>query len=150
MEWERYDIEEGRDDRTFEFCSYGPKGLIRKVIRFQHRPELGANVYNLSLGDYEEHTGLIDDSIVSNNGDYTKILKSVAWTVDKFVNSYPRAIILIRGSTASRSRLYQMGIASAWPEIKDRYEIWGRRANKWLSFEKGVNYEEFLVVKKIS
>jgi len=42
-----------------------------------------------------------------------------------------------------------MGIALTWSEIKERYEVWGKRANKWSPFEKGVNYEEFLVFRKI-
>lgn len=146
---EKYDIIEGKDCQTFDFYSNGPKGRIRKAINFQHRPELGANVYNLSLGDYDEGTNMFDDSVVSNNGDPRKILVSVGFAVDKFVNLHPRAIILIKGSTASRTRLYQMGIASSWLEIKVRYEVWGRRANKWSLFEKGINYEEFLVFKNI-
>ena len=150
MEWEKYDIVEGKDEYSCEFLSEGPKGRIRKAIKFQHRPEIGPNVYNLSLGDYEEHTDLINDSVVSNNGDYKKILRSVAWSADKFVNSHPNAIILIRGLTDPRVRLFQMGIASAWSEIKERFEIWGRQANKWSPFEKGVNYEEFLFFKKVS
>jgi hypothetical protein len=149
MELERYDIVEGKDGQTFDFYSNGPKGRIRKAVKFQHRPELGSNVYNLSLGDYEEGTNMIDDSVVSNNGDPREILVSVGFAVDKFVNSHPRAIILIKGSTASRTRLYQMGIASAWLEIKERCEVWGRRADEWSPFEKGINYEEFLVFKNI-
>ena len=149
MEWERYDIEEGRDGLSYEFCSEGPKGWIRKTVKFQHRPEVGPNVYNLVLSDFEERTDLADDSAVSNNGDYKKVLLSVAEIAEKFLNLHPRAIISIRGLTASRSRLFQMGISSAWLEISERYDIWGRQANKWSSFEKGVNYEEFLVFKKI-
>jgi len=149
MEWERYDIEEGGDGQTYYFNSDGPNGIIRKTVRFQHWPKFGQNVFNLFLGDYEESMDRANDSIVSNNRDYKVILNSVAWCIDKFVNSHPQAIFLIRGSTASRSRFYQMGISSRWLEIKERYDIWGRQANKWSPFEKGVNYEEFLVFKKI-
>jgi hypothetical protein len=150
MEWERYDIEEGGDGLTYDFYSDGPKGRIRKAIKFQHWPEMGHNVYNLSFGDYDEATDRILDNTVSNNGDYRAILRSVADSVEKFVNSHPQAIILIKGLTASRSRLYQMGIAFAWSEITNRYEVWGRQANEWSPFEKGINYEEFLVFSKIS
>jgi len=149
MEWEGYDIEEGGDGFTHYFCSNGPNGRIRKSVKFQHRPDVGQNVYNLSLGDYDYDTGLFDYSIVSNNGDYKAILRTVAEIVEVFVNSHAQAIIVIRGLTMSRTRLYQMGIALAWLEIKERYEVWGRLANKWSPFEKGVNYEEFLVFKKI-
>src|ERR1051326_8529854 len=123
MEWERYDTMKGKDDWTYYFYSNGPKGRIRKGVRFQHRPELGQNVYNLFFGDYDEGADRMDDKVVSNNGDYKTILRTLAEITDEFVNSYPRAIILIRGATDSRSRLYQMGIAAAWLEIHARYEV---------------------------
>jgi len=47
-------------------------------------------------------------------------------------------------------RLYQMGIASAWQEIKERYDILGKCNNNWKPYKKGVNYEAFLVFKKIA
>jgi hypothetical protein len=42
-----------------------------------------------------------------------------------FFNLNPRAIILIRGRSPAHMRLYQMGIASAWQEINERYDILG-------------------------
>jgi hypothetical protein len=139
MEWESYDIVEAQDGLTHHFYSIGPKGrVIKKVVKFQHRPELGINMYNLMFGDYEADANRTDDSVVSDNGDHRMILRTVAEIVKEFVNSHPQAIILIRGLTASRSRLYQIGISSAWSEIKEQYNVWGRRAIKWSPFEKGV------------
>ena len=149
MEWERYDIIEATEDYRDYFYSSGPKGRIKKAVKFQHRPKIGPNAYNLLFGDYEETSGRTDDSAVSNNGDSRAVLRTVADIVEDFVNSHPEAIILIKGLTPSRSRLYQMGISSAWSEIKVRYDVWGMRAKKWTPFEKGINYEEFLVFKKV-
>lgn len=148
MEWERYDIVEGEDGKTYEFRSDGPRGRIRKAVRFQHRPELGVNVFNLLFGDYDPDTDHIDDRSISNNGDTKTILTTVAEVVETFVNLYPRAIIFIMGSSASRMRLYQMGIASAWAEINEKYDVLGGKNNDWGPFKKGVNYEAFLVTKK--
>jgi hypothetical protein len=150
MEWERYEVEQKKEGMIWKFFSDGPKGLIRKLVEFQHAPYVGFNVYNLFLGDYDEGKDRADDGVISDNGDYKIILWTVMWIIGKFVNLYPQSIILIRGTTASRSRLFQMGIALAWVEIQRRNEVWGRRANKWSPFEKGINYEEFLVFKKIS
>jgi hypothetical protein len=150
MEWERYDIIEVRDRRTYEFFSIGPRGQIKKAVRFQPCPELGSNVYNLLLGNYDPATDRIDSNIISDNGDAKKILVTVAGIVESFVNLYPRAIILIVGSSASRMRLYQMGIASAWLEISAKYEVLGRRNDEVEPFKKGVNYEAFLLIKKNS
>ncbi|HEY4337984.1 MAG TPA: hypothetical protein VGM89_18870, partial [Puia sp.] len=127
MELERYDIEESSDELTYRFYSDGPKGRIRKAVSFQPARHLGRNAYNLLFGDYVESTGWIDDRVVSNNGDPRIILLVVAGIVDKFVNLYPQAIIFIKGSSASRTRLYQMGITSAWSEIREKYDIWGAR-----------------------
>ena len=145
---ERDEIIEGGDGRTYEFSSKGPRGLIRKAVRFQYRPDLGVNVYNLLLGDYYPETDHIDDSAVSNNGDTKIILTTVAEAVETFVNLYPRAIILIMGNSASRVRLYQIGITLAWKEIDAKYDVLAKRNNDWEPFKKGVNYEAFLVTKK--
>ena len=138
------------NDLTYGFYSIGPRGKIKKMVKFQPAPEFGANVYNLMFGDYDEMTDLIDDRVVSNNGDQKAVLRSVAKAVEIFVNLYPQAIILIQGWSASRTRLYQMGIASAWQEIRERYEILGKYDNRWIPFKRGINYEAFIVYKKMA
>jgi uncharacterized protein DUF6934 len=65
-----------------------------------------------------------------------------------FLESRPNAIILIVGSTASRTRLYQMAISSHWQKT-GQYEIYGEQGKDWEPFQKGVNYQRFLVFKKI-
>src|ERR1700748_2130699 len=130
MEWERYEVVEGPDGLTYEFYSDGPKGRIRKMIKFQREPNYGPNVYNLMFGDYDEKTNFIDDSKVSNNKDRRAVLRTVAGVVELFINLNPKAIIHIRGQSASRIRLYQMGIASAWEEINERYDVLGKYNNQ--------------------
>jgi hypothetical protein len=34
-------------------------------------------MYNLGFGDYNEITGLIDDKVITNNGDREKVLATV-------------------------------------------------------------------------
>jgi len=138
------------DSLSYDFYSNGPKGRIKKTIKFQPELELGTNVYNLMFGDHVENANFIDDSTVSDNGDHKAVLRTVAEAVDFFFNINPTAIILIRGSSPARMRLYQMGIASAWQEIKERYDILGKCNNNWKPYKKGVNYEAFLVFKKIA
>jgi hypothetical protein len=150
MEQERYDIGRNEDDFTYWFYSEGPKGRIRKRVQFQHRPELGKNAFNLSFGDWDESTGRLNDRAISNNGDHLKVLHTVAEGVREFINLWPDAIIWVKGSTISRTRLYQMGIASFWKEISQEFEIWGKLGEEWEPFRKGVNYGEFLLFKKIN
>jgi hypothetical protein len=61
MEWESYELEKSKDGLKYGFYSDGPRGRIRKEVRFQSRPELGRDVYNLAFGDYEERTNSIND-----------------------------------------------------------------------------------------
>ena len=150
MEWERYEIASRPNGLEYEFYSDGPKGRVKKVIKLQREPGLGQNVYNLMFGDYNENANLVDDGAVSNNSDRRAVLRTVAEVVDVFINLNPKAIIHIRGRSASRIRLYQMGIASAWLEISERYDILGECNNRWIPFKKGVNYEAFIVFKKIA
>jgi hypothetical protein len=149
MEWESYELEKSKDDSGYEFYSEGPKGRLRKAIRFRRIQNLGANVYNLAFGDYDAVTDIIDDKVVSNNGDREVVLHTVADAVVDFLAQKPLAFVLIKGSSMSRIRLYQIVISLYWPEIKERYEVLGKSREIWQRFEKGINYDEFVVFKKI-
>lgn len=147
MEWEIYHLV-GKASFIYEFCSEGHRGRIKKIIQFQRADHLGKNVFNLAFGDLNEATGRIEDGAVSNNGDQLKILHTVAEAVIKFLKEWPEAIVLIQASTSSRIRLYQMRIAGFWSQISQQYEIQGELRRKWFPFQKGVNYERFLIYKK--
>jgi hypothetical protein len=118
------------------------------MIRFRQVKELGNNTYNLVFGDWDETAGHLDDRTISNNNDRLKVLSTVARSVVEFLKSRPDAIILVRGSTFPRVRLYQMAVSTYWPIINQQYEIYGKVAGKYLPFEKGINYQEFLLFKK--
>ena len=82
---------------TFEFTSEGEKGLINKIVRFQ--PTNLKGLYNLAFGDKDKLTGVIDDKVISNNGDSEKVLATVVATVYAFTDRYPDALIYVTGST---------------------------------------------------
>jgi TRAP-type uncharacterized transport system substrate-binding protein len=73
------------------------------------------------------------------------VLATVAATVIDFMEDHPDAIIIATGSTLSRTRLYQMGIAKVSDEINQGFEIQGYINNSWQPFQKGVNYSAFLL-----
>src|SRR5579872_3035833 len=102
-----------------------------------HVPEFGKHAYNLAFGEYDVFTGNIDDRIVSNHGDREIVLHTVADAVVKFIEQRPLAIILIKGSTPSRVRLYQIGIRAYWLQIKERYEVLGKWKGEWTPFQIG-------------
>jgi hypothetical protein len=131
----------------YEFVSSGPKGEIKKVVRFSIIPDYD-NIYNLAFGDLDEKSGDIKDSVVSNNADTEKVLSTVAKIAYDFTSIYLEASIFVVGSTASRTRLYQINIAKHWQEINQFFEIKGLRSGKWEHFEKNRNYDAFLAKRR--
>lgn len=89
MKLEKYPLTSGDRQTTFEFISEGYKGLIHKLVRYQ--PTDKENVYNLAFGDKNRITGIIDDTVITNNGDGEKVLSTVAATVYAFTDKYPDA-----------------------------------------------------------
>jgi hypothetical protein len=148
MEWDVYYLVR-KTSFIYEFYSEGQRGRIKKIIQFQRADHLGKNVFNLAFGDFNRATGSMEDGAVSNNGDQLKFLHTVAEAVVRFLREWPEAIILIQASTSSRIRLYQMRIAGFWSEISQQYEVQGELRKKWFPFQKGVNYERFLIYKKV-
>lgn len=142
---DRYSYSSSSTFFDYEFESIGVKGIIKKVARFS---EIGTNVYNFGFGDLNEITGEITDTVVSNNGDDDKILLTVAHIIYLFTSVYPNAAVVIRGTSASRTRRYQMGINKYWVQIDPIFEVFGLKDNKWAPFRKGVNYAAFLGRRK--
>jgi hypothetical protein len=146
MRLERYELKAERSFMVFEFVSEGPKGKIPKLVQFGETNLKG--LYNLAFGDKDLTTGEIDDSIVSNNNDSSKVLATVVATVYAFTDKYPDVWIYAAGSSKSRTRLYRMGLTRHLAEIEEDFDLYGQRMGEWESFEKGVEYEAFLVQRK--
>jgi len=65
-------------------------------------------------------------------------LATVAETVIDFLAIYPHAAVFAEGSTASRTRLYQMNILAYWKEIEQAsYIVQGYVKGSWQTFEIG-------------
>nr|WP_295929116.1 hypothetical protein [uncultured Dyadobacter sp.] len=140
-------VEISTDFTTFEFDSVGPKGKIRKIViytRFEFE-----NHFNLGFGDKNSDTGEFDDLIVTDNGDSVKILATVASTLLAFTDKYPAARVIITGSTQARTRLYRISIASNLSMIINHFTVLGLYKNTWLTFEKDVLYDAFLVYRNL-
>lgn len=143
----KYQLKSGRELLSYEFTSEGPKGLIEKRIQFTLLNQ--EEVYNLAFGDKDPITGEIDDLVVSNNGDSEKILSTVVSAVYAFCDKYPEACIFASGSTPARTRLYRIGIAKYFDDIKEDFEIYGQLEDHWELFEKGKEYVAFLAQRKL-
>jgi hypothetical protein len=146
MNLERYKYITTNNFQDYIFYSEGPKGKIKKVIRYTN---VGSDpiIYNLAFGD-EDDIGVVSDSITSNNQDKDKVLSTVANTINTFCDHYGNHFIYAEGSTPSRTRLYQMGIGRLWKEINTDFDVWGYKDGSWQDFKINVNYEAFLVKRK--
>jgi len=54
------------------------------------------------------------------------------------------------GSNAAGTRLYRIGISANLDQILADFEVYGLSNDSWLAFEKGKDYEAFLVRRKLS
>lgn len=134
MNKEIYFVKENDRKDWYWFKSIGPKGIILKAINFI---ELSKNYYHLAFGDWDDKLERINDQTRTNNGDRNKVLSTVAHAVMKFMDYYPNATVYAKGSSPSRTRLYQIGIMNNWAEINDRYSVQGYRNGFWAPFEPG-------------
>lgn len=105
----RYEYEADDDFRRYEFTSIGPKGKIVKRVSFTH---VSGHWFNLGFGDRDMITGGITDAAISNNGDSHIVLATVAAIVHDFTLINKHAAVYAEGLTASRNRLYRMGISN--------------------------------------
>jgi hypothetical protein len=142
----RYEIEYSDSFYEFEFVSRGKKGEITKVVQYQ--PTAIPFVYNLGFGDNELSAGKLSDSIVSDHGDGRKVLITVADTVLQFTKRHPFCAVFAMGSSKSSTRLYQIGISNNLAEVTKFLDVYGQVKGQWEVFEKGKNYDAFLVIKK--
>lgn len=146
MNLEKYDIETEVNSTYFEFISKGTQGSIVKVIKYSKIFE-EQEIYNLGFGDKNMTTGELDDNVISNNGDTYRVLATVASTLHEFFNEFPNAIVYSKGSSPSRTRLYQINISKYLNDIEKEFEIYGELEDKIERFKKNSNYIGFYVVR---
>jgi hypothetical protein len=145
MRHDRYPVEASASFSEFEFYSEGPKGRIKKRVKFIPFGN-GSGVYNLAFGDVAPN-GEIDDLSITNNNDSQKVLATVAHTAYDFFENHLNSFIYATGSTKARTRLYRMGITNNLAEITTDFIVYGFCENGWEAFEKRKEYEAFLIKK---
>jgi hypothetical protein len=134
---------------SYNFESIGPNGIIKKIIQFEKIKGLTENIYNLTLGDWDENKRKLDDLAISNNNDTSKVLFTVAHTILVFTDHRPDSRILFAGSTESRTRLYQIAISKNFKEINKLFDIQGFKNGYWKEFQPSENFEAFLVKRRL-
>lgn len=129
----------------YEFDSVGPKGTIRKAVRYT---AIDVEIYNLGFGDLDEASGDISDTVVTDNKDSKKVLATVASTLYDFFDAYPGVQVFVKGSTPAKTRLYRIGVSNNLREISMDFELYGLKENKWETFRLHETYDAFLVKQK--
>ncbi|HEY4147649.1 MAG TPA: hypothetical protein VGM41_01905 [Chitinophagaceae bacterium] len=147
MNLDKYSYSKAETHREYYFHSEGPRGRIKKMVRFQSSYIERTRCYNLVLGDWLEDNS-IDHLVVTNNGDTEKLLATVAAIVMDFTLLFEDAVIYTIGSTVTRTRRYQMSISKTLDEIEEIFNIYGYTKGQWEIFQKNINYDAFLVSRK--
>ena len=147
MKYEVYtEIKIADDYEVFEFMSLGKKGMIPKRIEFTSTDL--PNIVNMAFGDIDEN-GEIDDYSISDNGDRNKILATIAYVVEIYLNMYPDKWVYFRGSTQERTRLYRMAVGLNFNELAERFDIYAEQSDTIIPFKKNIEVTGFLIRKKI-
>lgn len=146
MNLHRYEYVSESEAELFKFTSEGPKGSIKKLVMYSQMVQ--NDIYNLAFGDYDEETGSINDTIITDNLDSQKVLATVASTLYVFTDKHPNVWVYATGSSLARTRLYRIGITKNLQEILTDFEVYGLKHDSWHNFEKGIEYEAFLVKRK--
>jgi hypothetical protein len=147
MNLERYPYLSSRDYLDYEFYSEGPKGQIKKVVMFTKMQD-DPVVYNLAFGDEDPVTGIVNDSVTTDNKDRNIVLATVAETINDFCDHYGSHYIYAKGSTIARTRLYQMNVSNLLYEISMDFNVFGSIDGVIYKFQKNVNYDALLVKRK--
>jgi len=147
MRYEKYEVNADPCLTVYTFVSEGSKGKITKIVEYNETGMVG--VYNLGFGDKDLLTGQMNDVIVTDNGDSKKVLATVASTIFAFFNKYPHAWIYATGSSRSRTRLYRIGISNNLTEISQIFDVYGLVGDIWYDFERNIDYDAFLIKRKI-
>lgn len=134
MKYDTYTNIHATDDLSiFDFYSDGPNGKFLKRAEFMRTDS--DKVYSLVFGDVMPN-GDIDDSVISNNGDRNKILATLAYIIELYLNQYPDRWVYFIGNTLSRTRLYRMAISTNYIELSMKFSIYTHIDNVILPFQK--------------
>jgi hypothetical protein len=133
------------DFSIFDFVSTGRKGEIAKRIEFT--PTEIPTIINLAFGDIDEN-GQIDDHSISNNGDRNKILATIAFVVEIYLQKYPDRLVYFKGSTQDRTRLYRIALSLNLDELQQKFEIYAEMSGGITYFVKDMDVEGILVKRK--
>ena len=139
-----YSFSVQNEAHRFVFESTG-KQKLQKVVLFSNTSE--PDLFQLSLAD-KLADGSLNFLNVSNNGDFEKVMATVAQILLVFFDRYPTAMVAFTGSTLQRTRLYRIILARELKQISDRFEVKGLTDSSFETFVPNQDYVGFVIFKK--
>lgn len=114
---ESYEYEKVDDNPShtkYDFISIGKKKIPKRVAIIKY-PHFGLERYfNLGFGNIyingAGHESISDMSRDNNTNDKDKVLKTVFTCALDFLSTFPDSILTFFGNTASKHRLYKIGL----------------------------------------
>jgi hypothetical protein len=140
---EYYRFTDEQNHTLFSFESEGQQGKILKVVLFTLDDD---NRWNLGFGDW--HNGYVNDTIISNNHDVTKVIGTISRIVYTFFEEYPDRVIFIQPVDERRKRLYNIVFQRHILEIETDFEIMGFIGKKTEMYSNKKNYDAFEIKLK--
>ncbi|MFN3489537.1 MAG: DUF6934 family protein [Emticicia sp.] len=139
-----YQVSTTDDKLIFQFYSESAEKRIKKVVLYQKYSDFPL-IFEMLMGDMLDDNETIDFLIESNNGDRDEVLFTVFQTISAVLDEYSGSKILFYGSTAARTRLYQIIITKYFEQAQEVYLIKGIKNKMEENFVKDTNYDAFLI-----
>ena len=138
-----YDYHVLKPKMLYYFESVGEKGRIVKIVLFT---ELEENTWNLGFGDLNNE--LIDDSIVTNNQDALKVVRTVAKIAIDFLGLFPQSTLVIKPIDEKRKRLYNLLFKRHFEEINRFFVVSGFQKDQKEPYSPSKFYDTFDITLK--
>ncbi|MGD1841550.1 MAG: hypothetical protein ACFB0B_11745 [Thermonemataceae bacterium] len=110
---------------AYTFKSVGTGGIITKIVEFELINEEHLHLYNCAFGDFDEATKRIRDQVVSNNGDFYKVMHTVVKIIFDLLTKNEQRVVYIFGTDRRRLAIYQRIMHNYWPTARSQYALYG-------------------------
>jgi hypothetical protein len=125
------------------FISIGEKD-VAKIVQFDHVVD---DNWNLGFGDLDDE-GFINDSIVTNNQDARKVIRTVAKIAIDFLAKDPSSTLEINPVDGKRQRLYNNIFQKYFAEMTPIFKITGTFEGVVETYSPLKNYSFFTITLK--
>jgi hypothetical protein len=135
---EAYPYDEIEEDSLFVFQSEGPQGTVLKIVVLDFE---GNDTWNLGFGDW--NNGDVNDSVVTNNHDAMRVIRTVANVALEFFTRHPTSILKIDPVDEKRKKLYNLVFQRHFNEIDPTFNVTGWIKNKKEPYSTKKHYDKF-------